>query len=415
MKSSTKHYLGFLYFALAIGGLYWSQFFTSFLFWLALTGGIVSLCFFLRYLITAFSRLETERIDNTTILAGALGISLLTMEGLILAYAQLSIMDLDTALPRNPPLLVAGAYDEQAHAAMKSRHGVISMPDSWARKSIKNSNNFYWHGALHELDDNKMRRQRSFPSARADTLRIMVVGDSLTYGVGIEKKFTYPAILQRLLSTEFRVEVLNLGISGYQSEDTLENIKKFLPKLEPDLLIYGVCLNDYLPSGRGQSASDDWALPLPVAWKDFFIQRTRVAQLARDAYHQLLLQTDLRLDFLDDILLDFEGYQGRFSRDVTEMARFAKKNETPFISMVLHQSPATSGRVHAIITATEAHLAAAGANPVTINPYLIAYQDQVLRVSQWEEHPNELANALFASMLVPAVTEAVDLSAYQLR
>ena len=75
----------------------------------------------------------------------------------------------------------------------------------------------------------------------------MVVGDSLTYGAGIEIEDTFVALLNRWLSPDYRVEVLNLGLAGGQSEDILKVIKKFQAPLSPDLIIYAVCLNDFLP------------------------------------------------------------------------------------------------------------------------------------------------------------------------
>jgi len=48
------------------------------------------------------------------------------------------------------------------------------------------------------------------------------------------------------------VEVINLGAPGLQSEDVLQVLKKFHPVLKPDLVVYGICLNDFLESMQGQ-------------------------------------------------------------------------------------------------------------------------------------------------------------------
>jgi lysophospholipase L1-like esterase len=93
---------------------------------------------------------------------------------------------------------------------------------------------------LHARDENRFRRTTPFPEKNADTFRVIVVGDSLTFGMGIDKRWTYPAVLERRLCREFNIEILNLGISGWNSEDVLGVIETWVPKLNPDLVIYGV-------------------------------------------------------------------------------------------------------------------------------------------------------------------------------
>jgi hypothetical protein len=103
-----------------------------------------------------------------------------------------------------------------------------------------------------------------------------------------------------------RVEVINRDHNGFQSEDILGVLRQFLPVLDPDLVVYAVCLNDFLPSGQGQYAA--YAFPFPADWKKYFLERTHLARLFDDAYQSLLLALDLRWDFFDDILAGEEIY-----------------------------------------------------------------------------------------------------------
>ena len=83
------------------------------------------------------------------------------------------------------------------------------------------------------------------PSAPS-TPRIVVLGDSLTAGLGIPRDEAYPAILQRKLKDEgIPLEVINAGISGDTSADGLRRMNW---ALEGDvrLLVVALGANDGL-------------------------------------------------------------------------------------------------------------------------------------------------------------------------
>ena len=71
----------------------------------------------------------------------------------------------------------------------------IVMPNEWKRR-VANipgaSYAYYWHNILHVHDKNSMRRTTPFPPKEKNNFRIMVVGDSLTYGYGVREEETYP-------------------------------------------------------------------------------------------------------------------------------------------------------------------------------------------------------------------------------
>src|SRR5262245_3308429 len=69
----------------------------------------------------------------------------------------------------------------------------------------------YWHNVLHVYNQDKMRLVGDFGPKRADTFRVMVVGDSFTYGQAVAAEATYCRRLENALSKRYRIEVLNLG------------------------------------------------------------------------------------------------------------------------------------------------------------------------------------------------------------
>src|SRR5206468_2809556 len=96
------------------------------------------------------------------------------------------------------------------------------------------------------------RWAKPIPERRSDIYRVMVVGDSLTYGDGLAEEWRFSSLLEQWMRKEFRIEFINLGHDGYQSEDVLDVIKKFTSRIKPNLVLYAICLNDFLPSGVGQ-------------------------------------------------------------------------------------------------------------------------------------------------------------------
>lgn len=79
------------------------------------------------------------------------------------------------------------------------------------------------------------------------TLRILALGDSTTAGLGIpERSHTWPARLERRLRavSERPLEVLNLGVGGYDPHQEAELLRVEGLALEPDAVLVLVCAND---------------------------------------------------------------------------------------------------------------------------------------------------------------------------
>ncbi len=85
----------------------------------------------------------------------------------------------------------------------------------------------------------------SSPKTR-DTKRIIVIGDSVTEGIGIDDyKNVYTNILEdRMKNIYPATQVFNFGVSGYNTQQEVETLKKRGLKLSPDLVIVGYSLND---------------------------------------------------------------------------------------------------------------------------------------------------------------------------
>jgi lysophospholipase L1-like esterase len=293
------------------------------------------------------------------------------------------------------------------------------MPPDWEQRDVAVDGAvraYRWHDILHVFDANRMRRTTPFPSKRTDFFRVLVLGDSLTYGVGIEAEQTYAAQLQALMQEQYRIEFLNLGVGASQSEDVAQRIRRFVPELQPDLVIYGICHNDFLPSGVSQSKADHaYAFPMSKAMKKAFMDRSRIARLIHDAYGKALLNLGLRIDYYDQILMDFKGYQTRFGRDVKEMNDYVvSQGLPPVVAMVLDQFPSPGSRGAEVTKVAERYLKEAGMSVIDTSDYYRRFAGENLSISKWEGHPNQIANAIWARMIADALVSRPEMGSFRI-
>lgn len=119
---------------------------------------------------------------------------------------------------------------------------VVKPPDdsntyvyTWGNKVIKNRYGF---------------REREFLVPKPpNTFRVMVIGDSFTYGAGLPEEQRYTNRLETLLKEKFahrdiEIEVLNFGLEGAPTTQERDVLVKFKGIVSPDLIVIGFCIND---------------------------------------------------------------------------------------------------------------------------------------------------------------------------
>ena len=91
-------------------------------------------------------------------------------------------------------------------------------------------------------------RDRDFTIHKAPgKYRILAVGDSFTFGWGVNiEKVWVKELEKRLNEKGFNVEIANLGLAGASSKNYLSIVKKYAPMLKPDLIIIAVLQGDDL-------------------------------------------------------------------------------------------------------------------------------------------------------------------------
>lgn len=82
-----------------------------------------------------------------------------------------------------------------------------------------------------------------------DTIRILVLGDSFTFGIGVSNGETFPDYLEEKLNASYpekKWDVINAGVFGYSTIHYALLLDQYLNKLNPDALLIMTCTNDVI-------------------------------------------------------------------------------------------------------------------------------------------------------------------------
>ena len=83
---------------------------------------------------------------------------------------------------------------------------------------------------------------------REGVVRIVSMGDSVMWGVGVNKEDSIPGLLEKDLNNDSLYEVINASVVGYSTYQELLYLTKYVLPLKPDVVLVNYCLNDVLPT-----------------------------------------------------------------------------------------------------------------------------------------------------------------------
>ena len=99
--------------------------------------------------------------------------------------------------------------------------------------------------------NSKGPRSPEVTAAKApDTFRILVLGDSFAYGIGVEDDETFSARLGQMTSG---IESVNAGVNGYGTANELVQLQELGSSLKPDLVVVAFFWNDVVDSFRSST------------------------------------------------------------------------------------------------------------------------------------------------------------------
>lgn len=123
-------------------------------------------------------------------------------------------------------------------------------------------------GVAYDVRTNSLGlRDREYDLGRRDVRRVVLMGDSFTFGEGVDAAETFDEKLEALLARDGRpYEVLNTGVGGWGTIQATRFAKDHFADFRPDVIVYTFCAND--PGDdraflRGERDNEHGRVPFP--------------------------------------------------------------------------------------------------------------------------------------------------------
>jgi len=202
---------------------------------------------------------------------------------------------------------------------------------------------------------NRLGYRTQPPEKSEGTYRVVFLGDSWTFGMGVEQSESYPEVFAALANERGiaeryeaeRVEAWTLALPGYNTFNFVEAFWYHFELLKPDLVVVGISANDnhsthaVLPNGSSTKSvvrEDQFGDPHAVIYGARSIDSFRYDQRWRTSF-DLLRQLEVRLEALEVPV--FHLFVGR-ARDLPMRARAERAGlEAPYVVVPLER---TKGR-----------------------------------------------------------------------
>lgn len=250
-------------------------------------------------------------------------------------------------------------------------------------------------------------RDRDRPAKAPGTRRVLVLGDSYTWGYAIAEEDAYPQVAERLLAERGRpdIEVINGGIPDYNSRQERQLLEKLTPIYQPDAVFLAYVVNDAEPST---------AMPTPPEEvyrhsRSWFL--TELAErLNRRLFRRRLLPSakdNVGSNYLDGF--EEGSVKWRDSREaIREMRDLSAAAGNPFTVLMLPDFTQAFderyelGKIHNAVASWGRELNI----PVFDVLTLFRGEDHSALLVPWDGHPNAEAHRRIAEFLVGKILEA---------
>lgn len=234
----------------------------------------------------------------------------------------------------------------------------------------------------------------------AGVYRVVLLGDSFTFGEGTSEPYIYPTLLPEALGTHGleaqRVEVVNLGIPGNDLTESRLTYQRVGRRLEPNLVLFQWNTNDF-PAPQvqedhlrliGAQYRELHARAEALRWShllSFVYMRLQMSQLSRE-----LIATTRE-----------EAETGRYRFDeIGRVSRMAEQDGAGFAVLAFPELIRFDDYPYAsILDLLHDYCREEGIALVDLLPALAVHEDSELWVHETDHHPNRIAHAIAAREL----------------
>ena len=240
-------------------------------------------------------------------------------------------------------------------------------------------------------------RDRAFPVEKPTGVRrMLVLGDSMTFGWGARQEDAYPKVLERLLNGNGeQYEVINAGVGNYNTAQEVAYFRERGRHLRPDEVVLGFYINDAEPTPSektGLLARHSYFYVLAASGWDAF-QRQRGWKESFTSYYRNLYSEEN------------SGWRAARAA-LRELGGLCRDAGIPLRLMLIPELHAPGEAypfrdIHGIVTA------AARREGIPVLDLVDAFggvDPPSLWVSRGDAHPNALAHKIIAEALFQEIT-----------
>jgi lysophospholipase L1-like esterase len=249
-------------------------------------------------------------------------------------------------------------------------------------------------------------RDRDRPAKPPGTKRVLVVGDSYTWGYAVTEEEAYPQAAERLLKERGRpdIEVINGGMPDYNSRQERQLLEQLLPIYEPDAVFLAYVVNDAEPST---------AMPVPPE-ETYRHARSWFLTEAADRLNRRVFRRRLLPSAKDNVGSSYlDGFEEgsvkwRDSREaIREMRDLAAAAGIPFTVLILPDVTQDLDDRYHWRPIHDAVVRWGGELNIPTFDLLNEFRgrDHQTLLVPWDGHPNAEAHAEFATFLVARILD----------
>jgi lysophospholipase L1-like esterase len=203
-------------------------------------------------------------------------------------------------------------------------------------------------------------RDREYdPAAPFPGVRVITLGDSVTFGWAVAADETFSKLLEEKLSDNplnLPIEVVNAGINGYNLAQYCEMLKRLYPILKPKIAIITIFIDNDFDGNRSYYFGDGFIAsqrvhPLHSQGVDldppsFIVRKSRFLQFVSSRFRKKKLPPEVENKRAEDVSfipegklyapVDPDGPIYREARkEVVQMAEFAREKEIRLIFLLI--------------------------------------------------------------------------------
>jgi len=277
----------------------------------------------------------------------------------------------------------------------------LHLNDIFSKKNCKyyydNINSLQFRDIEHKLDKAK------------DIYRVLILGDSFAYGVGVPFNNIFPRLVEKKwnkMHPSSRIEVINCARPGWNTEKEISFcFDTFLP-YKPDLIIISYVLNDTECLMHNKNITLKYWQELSFHEPKSKIVRFifKKSELFRYLFNRIE-NTRIRREFFrikKELYKDENVCYGYFKKAVEDLAIAKKKNGFdvlviifPYFNMSLQDYPFLD--LHRQVSSI---FREAGCDVIDLYDYYKIYKSEQLKVCAADAHPNVLANDIAADVIL---------------